>query len=371
MEKKILVIINSSNGLYKFRVEFLQKLIDNKNKVYIIAAPSKWSDTMREMGCEFIDNPIDRRGTNIIKEMKLLIKYIKYIKEIKPDLVLTYTIKPNIYGGIACMLLKVPYISTITGMGSALNNKGLLQKFVIRLYKFVEKKCEKIFFQNEGNREFFLNNKIIEKEKTRVVTGSGVNTNNYKYEEYPPCNNNAVKFLFIGRIMKEKGIEEYLNVATKVKQKYPNTEFHIIGGYDEEKYKERIEKLNEDKIIIYHGETESSKPYIKCTHCTIHPSYHEGMANAILETEATGRPAIVSNVSGCKEMVDDGKNGYVFEVKNEDELQSKVEKFINLTYEEKKNMGIVAREKVEKDFNRNTVINTYMEEVNKVLYKNS
>ena len=250
------------------------------------------------------------------------------MKDIKPDIVLSYTIKPNIYGGIASRSLKIPQIANITGLGTATENPGITQKFIVWLYKIAFKKTKKVFFQNEENCEFFMKHKINICSYD-ILPGSGVNLSRYRISEYP--DDNKVKFLFISRIMKEKGIDFYLSTANTTRNKYDNVD-----------------------------------EFLKDIHCVIHPTYYpEGMSNVLLECCASGRPIITTDRSGCREIVDDGINGYMVRVKNQEDLDNAVEKFLVLSNEQRKAMGIAGRKKVEEQFDRQIVVNKYMEEIRK------
>lgn len=360
-QKKILILANKDITLYFFRQELIKKLIDENNEVYLSFPHGDKTEFFEKMGCKFIDTHVDRHGTNPIKDSKLFLNYMKILKQIKPDVVLTYTIKPNLYGGIACRFKKVKCIANVTGLGSSSENNGIIGKLINILYKMAFKKISCVFCQNKENLEYLVN-MGINKNKLKLIPGSGVNLEKYKLLDYP--NDKKISFLFIGRIMKAKGIDEYLEVAEKIKKKYKNTEFHILG-FCEEDYQERLNTLVSEKIINYHGLQDNIIPFLDKSHCTIHPTYYpEGMSNVLLESSASGRPIITTNRSGCKEIVDNNKNGYIVKEKDAKDLYNKVEKFIKLSNKEKKEMGIHGRKKVEKEFDRNIVVEAYIKEIN-------
>ncbi|MBY0145912.1 glycosyltransferase family 4 protein [Neobacillus niacini] len=357
---KILVIANFGMGLYNFRKELLEELINQKNEVIIALPNDEYVPKLKSLGCEFMETHLERRGTNPIKDLKLLLHYIKIIKRITPDVVLTYTIKPNVYGGLACRITQTPYFTNITGLGTAVENKGIMQKITLMLYKLGLKKASCLYFQNRTNLKFFSNQNIV-KNKTRLVPGSGVNLEQHIFEDYPSRNQN-IRFIFIGRIMKSKGIEELLEAAKIVKQEYPNTHFDLIG-HCEEDYQQQLSELNKSEVINYHGQQSDVHSFIKNSHATILPSYHEGTANVLLESASSGRPVLASRVPGCKETFDEGISGFGFEVRSVDSLVESIIKFINLSYEQKKAMGIAGRKKMEKEYDRKIVINAYLEEI--------
>ncbi len=352
-EKKILILANNDVGLYKFRKELIQVLIEQGNKVYISLPYGKLVDSLINMGCEFIDTHIDRRGINPIEDLKLLINYKKIIKAVNPDLVITYTVKPNIYGGIACRIKKTKYISNITGLGTAFQKEGLLKKIITTLYKLSLKKVKCVFFENKGNRNIFTDLKIVNNDRCVVMNGAGVNLDEYTYEPMPA--NDKIRFLFIGRVMKEKGVDELFYTAEKVKNKYPNVEFDIVGPFEED-YKERVDELEKKDVINYYGYQEDVRPFIQKCHCFVLPSYHEGMANTLLEAGAMGRPIIASNIHGCKEAVIEEKTGLLCEVKSKECIYNKIERFINFKEEEKVKMGLESRNHIEKLFNKEEVV---------------
>ena len=304
---------------------------------------------------------MDRHGKNPLGELKLISEYKKLYNEVKPDIVLGFTIKPNIYGAYVAKKKNIPFVANITGLGTALENNGLSQKILILMYKIAFKNIKKVFFQNKENMQFFINHNIAV-GKHELLPGSGVNLERFSVKEYPA--DNVIKFIFVSRIMKEKGIEQYLETAKYIKEKYPNTEFHICG-FCESEYEGKLKEYVDNKIVIYHGMVRNVSDMLKDIHCLIHPTYYpEGMSNVLLESCASGRPIITTNRAGCREIVDDGINGYIVEEKNSKDLIEKVEKFLQLSNEERKQMGLAGRKKVEKEFDRKIVVDAYLKEIN-------
>ncbi|MFD1348011.1 glycosyltransferase family 4 protein [Oceanobacillus caeni] len=364
---RILVLANFGMGLYNFRKELLEELIRNDNDVYISFPHDEYVPKLESLGCKFINIKLDRRGTNPFSDLKVVFNYMRMIKRIKPDIVLTYTIKPNVYGGIACILTNHPYISNITGLGTAVENKGLIQNITLTLYKTGLRKASCVFFQNKTNREFFIKKNIV-KNNSRLIPGSGVNLVQHKFEEYPAKTDKKIRFLFIGRIMKAKGIEELLEAAKVVKEEYPNTEFNLIGGMEED-YSQIINVLEKQGIVKYHGQQDDVQSFIKKSHGTILPSYHEGLANVLLESASAGRPVMTSRIPGCLETFDENISGIGFEVRDTQSLKEAIIKFINLPYDQKKKMGIAGRKKMEREFNRRSVVQAYIDEIKTAVYK--
>lgn len=354
---KILILANFGMGLYKFRKELLEELIRLGHEVFIsLPDDDDFIPKLKRLGCEFIDTPVSRRGTNPMTDLKLLLNYRKMMKQIRPDLVLTYTIKPNIYGGLACRLSGIPYIPNITGLGSAVENPGLLQKILMVLYKSSMKQASCVFFQNQENMNFFIQQKLVT-GKHQVIPGSGVNLEEYPLLDYPSDEN--VQFLFISRVMKEKGIDQYLDAAAYIKNKYPHTVFNVVG-FCEEQYEPLLHEMQQKGIIRYYGRQNDVRPFYANAHCIIHPTYYpEGMSNVLLESAASGRPVITTNRSGCREIVDDGITGFIIEPKNSEQLIEKIETFLQMPYEQKRKMGFQGRRKVEQEFDRQYVLDAY------------
>ncbi|MFB9861022.1 glycosyltransferase family 4 protein [Salinicoccus siamensis] len=358
--KKIVILSNHHAYTYNFRREIIQKLIDKNFQVYVVQPYGEKVELLRNMGCHCINLPLDRRGTNPIKDLKLLIEYFKIIKNIGPDVVITYTVKPNIYGGLACRMLNTPHLPNITGLGSAVEKKSFMQKIMLLLHRVSLKKSNCIMFQNKENKNLF-EKKNIGSRRRRLIPGSGVNTDYFSYIEYPE--EKKIEFVFISRIMREKGIDEYLEVAEEITAKYPMTKFHVCG-FCEENYENKLTELEKRGIITYHGMVSDVRAILTTTHCTIHPTYYpEGMSNVLLESAASGRPIITTDRSGCREIVEDGVNGYIVKTNNSKDLAEKIERFLEHSHNQKKQMGLMAREKVKKEFDRDIVIEAYYEEI--------
>lgn len=355
--RKILVLSNSSSGLYLFRYELMER-IANEYEVYISLPDDASNNSFEHIGCHMIYTPINRRGMNPLQDIGLLKAYLKLLDEIKPDVVLTYTIKPNVYGGIACRLKKIPTLVNITGLGAALENGGVLQKLAVFLYKAGVKKSKCIFVQNSYIRDFFEKNKIS-KAKLELIPGSGVNLSRFQVMDMPE---NKLSFIYISRVMKEKGIEELLIAARTIKNKYKDAEFHVLGGC-EEQYQDILKEYSDSGIIQYHGNVSDVRLYMKDSACLLHPSYHEGMSNVCLEAAASGRCVITTDGPGCRETVVNLKTGYTIPKENSVALIDAIERYIALSDEEKIEMGIAGRQHVERYFDRNIIVDAYMKEI--------
>lgn len=362
---KILILSNHYNTLRIFRRELLKRLSSDGNEVIISLPPCDEENLniLKSYGCSLIITPeMERRGMNPFKDIKLLLKYLKLLKEVKPDKVITYTIKPNIYGSVACKVKKIPHYCNVTGLGSAFQAQGgMMRKLVSLMYKFSMNKASRIFFENSGSRDLLVAEHIVRKEQTVVMPGAGVNTEEFYPCEYPN-EDNGINFLFVGRIMQEKGVDELFYAVKKIKSEFPNTFFDFIGWYEDD-YKEIVENLEKDGFIRFHGFQPNVKPFIEKTHCSILPSHHEGMSNTLLECASMCKPLITNNIPGCKEAVIEGETGFLVEKGNADELYEAIKRFILLPHKEKKEMGEKGRKHMIECFEKQMVVEKTIKEV--------
>jgi len=366
-KKKVLILGNSHLVVFKFRGELIERLVSDGLDVTVCFPNGPFGEgkeTSQKYGCKFVENYIDRRGTNALKDLLIIKDYISIIRKVKPDVVLAYTVKPDVYGGIACRITGTPFLPNITGLGKGLDEGGIVQKLTIFLYKVAIKKAKCVFFQNEDDKAFFDNHQI-KYLKAIILPGSGVNITKFNPIPYPTPDN-PIRFIYVARVMKAKGIEQFFDAAHAIKKLYPTTEFHICG-YCEEDYKDVLDDKVKLGDVIYHGLVDNVKEFEKDCHAIVLPSFHpEGISNVLLEGAAVLRPLITTDQAGCKPTVDDGVTGYIVKQKDSKDLIEKIITFIELPYEVKKCMGEKGRKKIEQQFNREIVVEKYMEEIGEV-----
>jgi len=358
MNKKVLIVVNDFTTVYNFRIELVEYLVKMGEEVFIALPYDDRNQQLAQKGAKVIDLKMNRFGTNPIEDLKTTVAIRKIIKEVKPDIVFTYTAKPNIYGGLACRLTKTPYIANVTGLGANFEKQNLIAKIMLILQKIAYKKAKMVYFQNSSNMNFFVSKKVV-KKNYGLLPGSGVNLSSNPFEA--PPNNKTTKFITIARVRKDKGYDELFYAINKATENGLNAEFHIVGWYEDDEYKQKVEAFKDNKrVIFYNGvpHEEVHKLLAGCD-CLIHPSHHEGMSNVVLEAAACGRAAIVSNIPGCIEGVDNGKTGYYFNVKDAEDLYSKINVFCSLPSKEKAEFGKNARIKIEKEFDRQIIIDNY------------
>ena len=353
MKKRIAILANHSGGLYDFRKDLIAELKKHANVTVAVPHNDRWEE-LHKLVDEVIELPVDRRGMNPIHDSKLFRQYRAMLKEVEPDLVLTYTIKPNIYGGLACRMAHIPYAVNITGLGSAIENGGWLKRFVLALCKPALKSARVVFFENAGNRDTLAATGVVPKGRDVVLNGAGVNLEDYPYQSYPQ--EGTVRFLFVGRVMHEKGVDELFAAAKRMKQEYGDgVEFHIVGSF-EEGYKPLMDKLEQAGVVKYHGYQPDMKRFYAMASCVVLPSYHEGMSNVLLEGAATGRALITSDIPGCREAVEDGVSGYLCPTKDVDALCDAMRRFAELPENRQAEMGRRGRTRMEQKFSKTAVV---------------
>lgn len=343
-----LIIAEDARSLILTRKELLEKLMELGYKLDAYIPKDEYTKDLKDMGINPIDVSFNRRSTNPFADLKLLRTYKRLTKK-KYDFAITYSIKPNIYGGMAMKKKKIPYYINVTGTGSAFYNGGIIKTIIKTLYKPSSRHAAGLFFENSEDRDIFTSNSLCKKEKTLVLNGAGINTEEFKPVDYPE--NYITKILYIGRLMEEKGIEDLYPVIKECDTKNEAVSFEFLGDF-EDTYKESFEKFTKLKNVTYYGYHTNIKDYISSCDCLILPSYHEGMANVLLEAGALARPLLVSDIAGCREAVVDGKNGYLFKVKDRNEIKDTVYKFLSLSFEEKKEMGLYSRKHIVENFER-------------------
>ena len=276
---------------------------------------------------------------------------------------------------MAARKYKIPYICNVTGLGSVLNKKGPMKKFILLLFKNSYRHASCVMFQNSTNMQLAINNKMV-KGDYELIPGSGVDLNRFPLQPYPDggdgINGETVVFNYIGRILHDKGVDDYIEAARIIKQKYPNTEFNMIGFIEptESHYEKEFKELEKQGIVIYRGSQKDVKPWIRRAHAIIHPStYGEGMSNVLLENAASGRPIITTDNPGCKETTDDNITGFIYRGGVINELVDKIASFLSLSTNERRKMGLAGRNKITLEFSREIVIDKYKERIDQLLIK--
>lgn len=371
----IALVTNNDDDVYCFRKEIIDSLIKNGYSVLISCPYGEKLNLIDDIEYIYDDPVIDRRGTSITADAKLFFHYMSVLKKYRPDVVLTYTVKPNVYCGIASHFLKIPVISNVTGFGSVLQKSGIIRKFIMTLFKISFRRSECVMFQNSTNMRLAEESGMV-KGGRLLIPGSGVNTDRFPFIKYPDggdgINGGKVVFNYIGRILKEKGVDVYIEAARRIKKKYPNTEFNMLGFIEptEIHYEKELKELEKDGIIRYFGSQKDVRPFIALSHATIHPSmYGEGMSNVLLESASSGRPVITTDNPGCRETFIDSETGLLFKGGDADSLCNIIERFLSMPNEARAEMGARGREYIKSNFSRDIVADAYLKKIGEILSK--
>lgn len=372
--KTIAIVINTSWNIYNFRVGLLTALQDMGYRIVAIAPKDNYSQKLQALGFEYHNITINNKGTNPVEDIKLIGSFYILYKKIKPDILLHYTIKPNIYGTIAARLAGIPVISNISGLGTVFLNNGLSSKIAKLLYRVSLVFPKKVFFQNHDDRKLFLRLKLINDKKTAILPGSGINTNKLVPALFPISNiPSHFSFLFIARLVRDKGLIEYVNAARVIQEAHPSVQFSILGDFYPNNptaiTPKEMENWEKEGVVKYLGTSDNVPAIIAESDCVVLPSYREGLSRVLLEAASMAKPIITTNVPGCRDVVDDGVNGFLCDVKNVNSLVIQMENMLNLKQHERIGMGQKGREKIIKEFDESIVISHYKKAIKNILNK--
>jgi glycosyltransferase involved in cell wall biosynthesis len=370
LKRKVIIGLNTAWNLYNFRSGLINSLIDRGYIVYAVAPPDDYVDKLKSIGCKFVGLTMQNKGINPFRDLLLFWNLLHIFREIKPDIFLGFTIKPNIYGSMVSYLSGVKYVNNVAGLGSVFVSQNFLQLFVKVLYQIAFVGSSKVFFQNNNDRQLFLKSKIVCKNKSDLLPGSGVNLKKFNFSPLP--NKKILRFLLVARLIREKGIEFYVKAAELLKSEGLNAEFGLLGFLDFNSANEISENdiLNWESqgSIFYLGETSDVTKELANADCVVLPSfYREGTPKVLLEASSMGRPIITTDSIGCRNVVDDGVNGFLCKPKDVVDLALKMKQMALLPPRARKLMGLRGREKMEREFNEDFVIQKYLKTIKSLL----
>lgn len=370
-KRKIVVMENGLISTYTVREGLMQELLNQDFEVYVLTHTNQFKEEVEKMGLKVID--VGSGNTSPLRIISYIKKVYRCMKKIDPELCLTFSVRPAIWGNLVARLLRIPVITNISGIGPLFSSKNIAYRFIRIIYPFAIRKTKRVFFQNEEDRNIFISHKFVDPEKTGRVAGSGVDPQKFfpietTNDEYDPFS-----FLFIGRLIRDKGILEFVEAAKMIRARHPQVTFKVIGPLWKQNLKSNL--LTEDSIkqwisegtIQYLGEKKDVREDIANSDCVVLPSYREGISNVLLESSAMERPCIASDVTGCKEIIDHEVTGLLCQVRNAKDLALKMERMYYLNPFQRAEMGKKAREKVIREFDKKTVITQYIGEINSIL----
>lgn len=371
--KRVILVANSTWNIYNFRLNVINHLLQEGHEIVVIAPIDEYLEYKEKypMVRHIALKTLDRDSTNPIKDLVLILELYRKYKWLKPDLILHYTNKPNIYGAIASKILGLKSVAVVTGLGYSFIRKGLLNRIVRSLYRVSGKYHARFIFENEDDKKLFIEEKITKQENAYSIKGCGVDTN--YYAPYPNGQvRNDTTFTFIGRLLHDKGINEFIAAADSIKSKHPNTKFVVIGEFDHKNPssidRESLAKWVDRGVIDYKGFVKDIRPLIAQSDCIVLPSYREGMPRTLLEGMAMGKPLIASDVPGCRETIVEGMNGFLTKVQSADALTNTIEDFLLLSYDERKKLGEKGREMSIDTYNDKLIAEQIYQIVKPVMY---
>lgn len=359
---KIAIVLNTSWNIYNFRLNFVNKLLAQGHEVHTIAPHDEYTNILSNAGCIHHNVTMDSRGANPIKDSALIFELMWIYRRVKPDVILHYTIKPNVYGTIAASILRIPVINNVCGLGTVFLKDNFVSLIAIFLYRMSFRFANKVFFQNADDLKLFVEKNLIDKERADLVPGSGIDLGHF--QPAPVLVNDTFTFLLISRLITDKGIIEYIEAIRKLKEEGINARFQILGSIDEEHKRgikrQVIEEWIQQGLIEYLGTTDDVRQYINQADCIVLPSYREGTPRTLLEAASSSKPIIATNVPGCNNVVTDGYNGLLCNLKDADDLADKMRKMASLTPETRSTFGRNGRVKMEAEFDESIVIKKYL-----------
>jgi glycosyltransferase involved in cell wall biosynthesis len=369
--KKVAIIENHELGIYSIRHDLVKAIAEQYDTTVLTEVDDSFKNGDLEKLVHFVD--VGKAVLNPATALKYNARLRKALLKSKPDICLTFTIRPAIYGNMVTRSLKIPTISTITGTGPLFDSKSISYAIARQLYKRVLKKTRFVFFPNYDDLNGFIEKGYITKEQGRRVPGSGINFEQFSPQPSARGYDGKFVFLFISRLLRDKGTMEYVEAASLLKAEFPHAEFHIVGPLwtgNKKSLTVTANELNswiEKKWIVYHDKQKDVRPFIADADCVVMPSYREGMSNVLLEAASMERPLIATNVTGCRDIVDDGINGFICKVKSGTDLAEKMKKMMNLSPAQREAMGKKGREKMIREFDKKIVIEKYLEAIKQVL----
>jgi len=362
--KKIVLVANTSWSMIKFRSGIIKRLLSEGYRLYIVAPYDHFADELEKMGCIYIDIPMNNKGTNIFADLLFMKRLYTLYKELHPDIIFHYTIKPNIYGTLAAKKAGIKSIAIITGLGYTFINDNVTAKAAKFLYKISLKHATQVWFINTEDKNKFLLYKLVPHDKIELLPSEGINVDYFKPVQLHPQKDSSFRFILIARLLWDKGVGEYVKAAKELRKKHPHVSWQLLGFIDAQNPQaispEQVTFWEEQGYIEYLGTAEDVRPYIAQADCVVLPSYREGMSMILLESASMAKPLIATNVPGCRDLVNHHVSGYLCNPKDYHDLMHKMEKMLRATPRQRAEMGAFGREIIVSEYNEESVIDKYL-----------
>lgn len=372
---KIVICLNTAWNLVNFRAGLIRALVAAGHEVVAVAPDDKYAAGLKALGCRFVPLHMENGGTNPVQDALLTWRFVRLFSNERPDVYLGYTVKPNVYGSLAAHMLRIPVINNIAGLGAVFIKDGWLVRVVCWLYRMALKRSAKVFFQNPDDRALFIDGGMVRAEVAELLPGSGVDLKQFTSLPKPDAENPKFRFLLIARMLRDKGVGEYVDAARLLRQRWPQAEFCLLGFVDVQNpaaiSRAEMDAWVAEGVVNYLGVSDDVRTQIVVADCVVLPSYREGTPRTLLEAAAMARPIITTDAVGCREVVDDGANGYLCKVRNAGDLAEKMTQLLSLSPEQRTEMGLQGRAKMVAEFDEQIVIKKYLAAIEEIRVQRS
>ena len=357
----VMLTVNAAWNIWNFRKPILKALLAEGHRVTVLASPDDSVAKLEELGCRVLPLKMSAKGLNPLEGLRLRREFLKAFRQERPDIVFSYTIKNNLFGAIAARRCGVPFLPNVTGLGTAFLSGGALQRVAERLYRHAFRRLPKVFFQNEDDRALFLSRRLVRADQTEVLPGSGIDLQHFNAAPYP--GGEETRFLMIARLLRDKGVHEYVEAARLLKGEGARVRFQILGATGSENRtaisREQVAEWDAEGVIDYLGTAPDVRPHIAEAHCVVLPSYREGAPRTLIEAAAMARPLIATDVPGCTAVVGHEVNGFLCEVRSGDSLAEACRRFLSLGEDARRDMGKAGRAKMAADYDEALIVQAY------------
>ena len=372
---KIVICLNTAWNLVNFRAGLIRALVAAGHEVVAVAPDDKYAAGLKALGCRFVPLHMENGGTNPVQDALLTWRFLRLFAHERPDVYLGYTVKPNVYGSLAAHKLGIPVINNIAGLGAVFIKDGWLVRVVRWLYRTALKRSAKVFFQNPDDRALFIDGGMVRSEVTELLPGSGIDLERFAPLPNPDTNNSKFRFLLIARMLRDKGVGEYVDAARLLRQRWPQAEFCLLGFVDVQNpaaiSRAEMDAWVAEGVVNYLGVSDDVRTQLATADCVVLPSYREGTPRTLLEAAAMACPIITTDAVGCREVVDDGVNGYLCKVRDARDLAEKMEQMLSLSPEHRAEMGLRGRTKMVAEFDEQIVIRKYLAAISEIRVQRS
>ncbi len=365
---RIAIVINTSWNIFNFRMGLIKALQKEGHEVVAIAPKDDYSKQLEEAGCVYEELPMDNKGANPLNDLRLFFRFWRIYRRVQPDVVLQYTVKPNVYGTFAAKVVGIPSLNNVSGLGTLFIRRNLVSKVGLALYKWAFRYPETVFFQNNDDKELFVRTKLVRRELTGLLPGSGVDLD--RFQPVKSEENNIFTFLLVARLLQDKGVREYAEAAKQLKNKGLEVRFQLCGFFDEAAglgiSKDEVQAWVDEGSVEYLGGTDNVENVMAGVDVVVLPSYREGTPKTLLEAAAMAKPLVTTNVPGCREVVVEGVNGFLCRAKDANHLADRMLEILSLPKDELQAMGRESRQLAEEKFDQKLVIKKYLEKITNV-----